>query len=265
MKDPTSQDNFMMTYERSYISGWRGDHPPPPGLHSEPAKPRHDTDEQVILMIFMILMNRWYKYLFNRWNDYHRCAHNPFVYHDLYDLLWWFNTRGGDGSVVDQSRRSPLHYAVEKGLTRIVQVWQVVFWRRICYLFAPWRVTFWRQICHLLACYDKWHFDDEYATCLLADPFGERGDLHRGEGQKWSNGELIISIMVLMVMVVMVVMLVVVMAMIICLWWLSCIHVRTNLCSVFVKHFIIIIYLFICCTDHHQLLQVERIFLIWPI
>lgn len=30
--------------------------------------------------------------------------------------------RGGDGGVVDQSRRSPLHYAVEKGLTRIVQV-----------------------------------------------------------------------------------------------------------------------------------------------
>ena len=30
--------------------------------------------------------------------------------------------RGGDGSVVDNSRRSPLHYAVEKGLTRIVQV-----------------------------------------------------------------------------------------------------------------------------------------------
>ena len=33
-----------------------------------------------------------------------------------------FMIRGGDGSVVDQSRRSPLHYAVEKGLTRIVQV-----------------------------------------------------------------------------------------------------------------------------------------------
>ena len=33
-----------------------------------------------------------------------------------------FTIRGGDGSVVDQSRRSPLHYAVEKGLTRIVQV-----------------------------------------------------------------------------------------------------------------------------------------------
>ena len=37
---------------------------------------------------------------------------------ETYNLL----NRGGDGSVVDQSRRSPLHYAVEKGLTRIVQV-----------------------------------------------------------------------------------------------------------------------------------------------
>ena len=30
-------------------------------------------------------------------------------------------SRGGDGSVIDQSRRTPLYYAVEKGFTRIVQ------------------------------------------------------------------------------------------------------------------------------------------------
>ena len=30
-------------------------------------------------------------------------------------------SRGGDGSVIDQSRRTPLYYAVEKGYTRIVQ------------------------------------------------------------------------------------------------------------------------------------------------
>ena len=30
-------------------------------------------------------------------------------------------SRGGDGSVIDSSRRTPLYYAVEKGYTRIVQ------------------------------------------------------------------------------------------------------------------------------------------------
>ena len=120
--------------------------------------------------------------------------------------------------MVDQSRRSPLHYAVEKGLTRIVQVcdeWYLTANMQLPCMTSDILTT------NMLLAFDEWGFDDEYLNmplpCLLADPFGERGDLHRGEGQKWSNGELIISIMVLMVMVVMVVMLVVVMAMIICL------------------------------------------------
>ena len=37
---------------------------------------------------------------------------------------------------------------------------------------------------------------------LLADTFGERGNLHRGEGQKWSNGELIMSMDVMLIIII---------------------------------------------------------------